>query len=111
MPFASADFQRKSAEAKTPTASYQLPAHLYPADYICEAIDQTRGWFYTLLAVSGLLGLKAPYKNVISCGLVLDEKGQKMSKSRGNVVDPWELAKKYGSDAGRWYFYTVNQPW
>ncbi|MEK9166604.1 MAG: class I tRNA ligase family protein, partial [Patescibacteria group bacterium] len=83
----------------------------YPADYICEAIDQTRGWFYTLLAVSSLLGLPAAYKRVVSLGLVLDEKGEKMSKSRGNVVDPNVLFEKYGADAVRWYFFTVNQPW
>ncbi len=83
----------------------------YPADYICEAIDQTRGWFFTLLAVAILLGKKAPYKNVLSLGLVLDAKGQKMSKSRGNAVEPTELMKKYGADAVRWYFFTINQPW
>src|SRR3989338_196613 len=83
----------------------------FPADYIVEAIDQTRGWFYTLLAVSTLLGKGAPYKNVISLGHVLDAKGKKMSKSLGNVVDPMKLIEKYGADAVRWYFFTVNQPW
>jgi isoleucyl-tRNA synthetase len=83
----------------------------YPADYICEAIDQTRGWFFTLLAVAVLLGKGAPYKNVLSLGLVLDAQGQKMSKSRGNVVEPVDLMKKYGADAVRWYFFTINQPW
>ncbi|MDP3991008.1 MAG: class I tRNA ligase family protein [Candidatus Nealsonbacteria bacterium] len=82
----------------------------FPADYICEAIDQTRGWFYTLLAVSTLVGLSSPYKNVISLSHVLDEKGEKMSKSKGNVVDPWLIIDKYGADAVRWYFYTMNQP-
>jgi isoleucyl-tRNA synthetase len=82
----------------------------FPADYICEAIDQTRGWFYTLLSISTLLGFGAPYKNVISVGHVLDEKGEKMSKSKGNIVDPWQLFEKYGADAVRWYFYTINQP-
>lgn len=82
----------------------------YPADYISEGIDQTRGWFYTLLAVSAILGKSAPYKNVISLGLVLDKNGQKMSKSKGNVVNPWEMIEKYGIDASRWYFYTVNPP-
>ena len=82
----------------------------FPADFICEGIDQTRGWFYTLLAVSTLLGKESPYKNVISIGIVLDEKGEKMSKSKGNVVNPFEVAKKYGADATRWYFYTINQP-
>jgi isoleucyl-tRNA synthetase len=82
----------------------------FPSDYICEAIDQTRGWFYTLLAISTLLGFGPPYKNVIALGHVLDEKGEKMSKSKGNVVDPWEMIEKYGADSLRWYFYTVNQP-
>jgi len=82
----------------------------YPADYISEAIDQTRGWFYTLLAVSTVLGKEAPYKNVITLAHVLDKKGKKMSKSLGNVVDPWSMIEKYGSDALRWHFYTVNQP-
>ncbi|PIR69994.1 MAG: isoleucine--tRNA ligase [Candidatus Niyogibacteria bacterium CG10_big_fil_rev_8_21_14_0_10_46_36] len=83
----------------------------YPADYIAEGIDQTRGWFYTLLAVSSLMHLPAPYKNVITMGLVLDKKGEKMSKSRGNAVDPFSLFSLYGADAVRWYFYTLNQPW
>jgi isoleucyl-tRNA synthetase len=82
----------------------------FPADYICEAIDQTRGWFYTLLSISTLLGFGAPYKNVISTGHVLDEKGEKMSKSKGNIVDSWQLFEKYGADAVRWYFYTINKP-
>ncbi|MEK7503705.1 MAG: class I tRNA ligase family protein [Patescibacteria group bacterium] len=82
----------------------------FPADYISEAIDQTRGWFYTLLAIATLLDLGIPYKNVVSLGHVLDEKGEKMSKSKGNVVNPWDIFEKYGADAARWYFYTVNQP-
>lgn len=82
----------------------------FPADYIVEAIDQTRGWFYTLLAISTFLGKKAPYKNVISLGLILDSKGQKMSKSKGNAIDPWEMIERYGADAIRWYFLTVNPP-
>jgi isoleucyl-tRNA synthetase len=82
----------------------------FPADYISEAIDQTRGWFYTLLAIATLLDFGTPYKNVISLGHVLDEKGEKMSKSKGNVVNPWYILEKYGSDSTRWYFYTVNQP-
>ncbi|MFY9457854.1 MAG: isoleucine--tRNA ligase [Candidatus Spechtbacterales bacterium] len=82
----------------------------FPADYISEAIDQTRGWFYTLLAISTVLGREAPYKNVISLGHVLDKNGKKMSKSVGNVIDPWSMIEKYGSDALRWHFYTVNQP-
>ena len=83
---------------------------LFPADYIVEGIDQTRGWFYTLLAVSTLLGFGAPYKNVISFSHVLDEQGEKMSKSKGNVVNPWDMIKKYGIDAVRWYFFTTNNP-
>jgi len=86
------------------------PPKLFPADYIAEAVDQTRGWFYTLLGISTLLGFESPYKNVIVLGHILDEKGQKMSKSKGNVVDPWMIIRKYGADALRWYFYTVNQP-
>ncbi|MDP3727357.1 MAG: class I tRNA ligase family protein, partial [bacterium] len=82
----------------------------FPADYISEAIDQTRGWFYTLLAVSTLLGRGAPYRNVISLGHVLDARGQKMSKSKGNIVEPFPLMEQYGTDAIRWYFYTVNAP-
>ena len=82
----------------------------FPADYISEAIDQTRGWFYTLLAISSLLGKGTAYKNVLSAGHVLDEKGEKMSKSKGNAVDPWHITEKYGADAVRWYFYTINQP-
>lgn len=86
------------------------PPEMFPADYICEGLDQTRGWFYTLLAISTLLDLGPAYKNVISVGIVLDEKGEKMSKSRGNTVNPWDLIGKYGVDAVRWYFYTINQP-
>ena len=82
----------------------------YPADYISEGIDQTRGWFYTLLTVAVLLGKPAAYKNVISLGLIRDKHGLKMSKSKGNVVNPWEMIDKYGVDAVRWYFYTVNPP-
>ena len=82
----------------------------FPADFITEAVDQTRGWFYTLLAVSVALGRGAPYRNVICLGHVLDAHGRKMSKSRGNAVDPWEMARKHGIDAVRWYLYTVNAP-
>jgi isoleucyl-tRNA synthetase len=82
----------------------------YPADFISEGIDQTRGWFYTLLAIGVLAGKGTPFKNVISLGLVLDKNGQKMSKSRGNVVSPWDMIEKYGADAVRWYFFTVNAP-
>jgi len=82
----------------------------FPADFISEGVDQTRGWFYTLLAISTLLGKGPSYKNVVSLGHILDEKGEKMSKSKGNVVNPWYIAEKYGVDAVRWYFYTINQP-
>lgn len=82
----------------------------FPADYICEAVDQTRGWFYNLLAVSTLLKKGAPFRNVVSLGHILDDKGEKMSKSRGNIVDPWYIMEKYGIDTVRWYFYTANQP-
>jgi len=83
----------------------------FPADYIVEAIDQTRGWFYTLLAVSTLLGYGPAFRNVISLGHLLDAKGEKMSKSKGNVQNPWDMADRYGMDAVRWYFFSVNHPW
>jgi isoleucyl-tRNA synthetase len=89
----------------------------FPADFICEAQDQTRGWFYSLLAVATLLGQEAPfdgqapYKNVVCLGLILDEEGQKMSKSKGNAVEPWQVLDTYGADAFRWYFFTSKQPW
>ncbi|MGH2864671.1 MAG: isoleucine--tRNA ligase [Solirubrobacteraceae bacterium] len=90
----------------------------YPADFVCEAQDQTRGWFYSLLAVATLvkpIGAKstadAPYRNVVCLGLILDEEGQKMSKSRGNAVEPWQVLDSHGADAFRWYFLTSKQPW
>ena len=83
----------------------------FPAAFISEAVDQTRGWFYSLMAESTLLFNKAPYENVIVLGLVLDEKGQKMSKHLGNAVDPFEALKEYGADAIRWYFYINSAPW
>ncbi len=83
----------------------------FPADFISEAIDQTRGWFYTLMAISTLLFDKAPYKNVIVLGHVQDKNGQKMSKHKGNVVNPWDVLNKQGSDAARWYFYSNSAPW
>jgi isoleucyl-tRNA synthetase len=86
-------------------------AERFPADFICEAQDQTRGWFYSLLAVSTLLGRPAPYRNVVCLGLILDEEGQKMSKSKGNAVEPWQVLEDYGADAFRWYFFTSKQPW
>jgi len=83
----------------------------FPADFICEALDQTRGWFYSLLAVSTLLFDRSSYRNVVCLGLILDEQGRKMSKSLGNVVAPWEVLDSYGADALRWYFLTSKQPW
>ena len=83
----------------------------FPAEFISEAVDQTRGWFYSLLAISTLLFNKAPYKNVIVLGHVLDENGSKMSKSKGNAVDPFEALETYGADAIRWYFYINSAPW
>ncbi|HEY4278111.1 MAG TPA: isoleucine--tRNA ligase [Conexibacter sp.] len=84
---------------------------LYPADYVCEALDQTRGWFYSLLAISTLLFDQSSYRNVVCLGLILDGEGQKMSKSRGNVVVPDEVLDRFGADALRWYFFTSKQPW
>ena len=83
----------------------------FPADFISEAVDQTRGWFYSLLAISTLIFDKAPFKNVIVLGHVQDENGQKMSKSKGNAVDPFDALNTYGADAIRWYFYTNSAPW
>ncbi len=83
----------------------------FPADFICEAVDQTRGWFYSLLAISTLISDEPAYKNVLVTELVLDEKGEKMSKHKGNVVDPWLILNKYGADALRWYIFSVSPPW
>lgn len=101
---------RSLAQGKPSNTQTLAPPKEFPADYIVEAIDQTRGWFYTLQAVATLLGFKSPYKNVISLGHVLDEKGNKMSKSKGNIVNPWDIAGKYGVEAARWYFFTINNP-
>src|SRR4051794_40089631 len=83
----------------------------FPADYICEALDQTRGWFYSLLAISTLLFGQASYKTCLCLGLILDPEGQKMSKSKGNVVVPWDVLNEHGADAFRWYYFTSKQPW
>ena len=83
----------------------------FPADFICEAIDQTRGWFYSLLAVNALVFDATPYRNVVCLALIVDEHGQKMSKSRGNVLDPWDIFDRHGADALRWYFFSAGQPW
>ncbi len=85
-------------------------AEQFPADYICEAVDQTRGWFYSLHAISTLLNKEVAYKNVVCLGLILDGEGKKMSKSRGNIVDPWEVFNNVGADAFRWYLYTSAPP-
>ncbi|MCS7459435.1 isoleucine--tRNA ligase [Paenibacillus doosanensis] len=101
-----------------PFAQYHVPfenddvfAEQYPADMICEGIDQTRGWFFSLLAVSTLFNGQAPYKAVLSTGHILDENGQKMSKSKGNVIDPWEIIGDYGTDAFRWALLADSAPW
>ena len=99
------------AQHHYPFENKELFEQQFPAQFISEAVDQTRGWFYSLLAESTLLFNKAPYENVIVLGLVQDEDGQKMSKSKGNAVDPFEALKTYGADAIRWYFYTAAAPW
>ena len=99
------------AQHHYPFENKELFEAQFPADFISEAVDQTRGWFYSLLAISTLIFDKAPYKNVIVLGLVQDENGQKMSKSKGNAVDPFDALEKFGADAIRWYFYTNSAPW
>ncbi len=99
------------AQYHHPFAGEERFAHNFPADFICEAQDQTRGWFYSLLAISTLLFDRSPYRNVVCLGLILDAEGQKMSKSRGNTVEPWQVIDAYGADALRWYFFTSKQPW
>ena len=99
------------AQYHYPFENKELFEKHFPADFISEAIDQTRGWFYTLLAISTLLFDKAPFKNCIVLGHVNDKNGIKMSKHKGNVVDPWSVLDKQGADAVRWYFYTGSNPW
>lgn len=99
------------AQHHYPFENKELFEQQFPADFISEAVDQTRGWFYSLLAISTLIFDKAPYKNVIVMGLVQDENGQKMSKSKGNAVDPFDALAQYGADAIRWYFYSNGAPW
>ena len=99
------------AQYHYPFENKELFESHFPADFISEAIDQTRGWFYTLLAISTLLFDKAPFKNCIVLGHVNDKNGIKMSKHKGNVVDPWSILDKQGADAVRWYFYTGSAPW
>ncbi len=104
MPAAQAHFPfEASAGATQPEA--------FPADFICEAIDQTRGWFYSLLAINTLVFDATPYKNVVCLGHIVDETGAKMSKSKGNVIDPWSIFDSHGADALRWYFFSAGQPW
>jgi isoleucyl-tRNA synthetase len=102
MPFAQLHYPFENAE---------LFEERFPADFICEAIDQTRGWFYTLLAESTLLFDTSSYRNCVCLGLILDPEGQKMSKSKGNVVEPWDVISAHGADAFRWYYLTAQQPW
>ncbi len=99
------------AQFHYPFENEELFAERFPADFICEAIDQTRGWFYTLLAESTLLFDTSSYRNCVCLGLILDPEGQKMSKSKGNVVEPWEVIAAHGADAFRWYYLTSQQPW
>jgi isoleucyl-tRNA synthetase len=99
------------AQFHYPFENEELFEERFPADFICEAIDQTRGWFYTLLAESTLLFDTSSYRNCVCLGLILDLEGQKMSKSKGNVVEPWEVIDRHGADAFRWYYLTAQQPW
>ncbi|MEF9946578.1 MAG: isoleucine--tRNA ligase [Lachnospiraceae bacterium] len=99
------------AQHHYPFENQEIFKQQFPADFISEAVDQTRGWFYSLLAISTLIFNEAPYKNVIVLGHVQDENGQKMSKSKGNAVDPFDALNAYGADAIRWYFYVNSAPW
>ncbi len=99
------------AQYHSPHEGTALFEEHFPADFICEALDQTRGWFYSLIAVSTLLFDRSPYRNVVCLGLILDEQGRKMSKSLGNTVAPQEVIDRFGADALRWYLFTAKQPW
>jgi len=100
-----------SAQQHYPFGDDEAFTTAFPADFICEAIDQTRGWFYSLLAVNTLVFDSTPYKNVVCLGHIVDENGQKMSKSRGNAIDPWDALTAFGADGLRWNFFSVGQPW
>jgi isoleucyl-tRNA synthetase len=100
-----------TAQWHYPFENEELFRDQFPADFICEAMEQTRGWFYTLLATSTIVHGKAPYRTCLSTGLGLDEEGLKMSKSKGNVLDPWELIGRYGADCIRWFLYSTSTPW
>ncbi len=100
-----------SAQFHYPFEHEELFAQRFPADFICEAIDQTRGWFYSLLAVNTLVFDESPYRNVVCLALVVDKDGQKMSKSKGNVIDPWTVLDTRGADALRWNFFSAGSPW
>jgi isoleucyl-tRNA synthetase len=99
------------AQFHAPLANQEHFRQRFPADFICEALDQTRGWFYSLLAVSTLLFDQSSFRNVVCLGLILDDEGRKMSKSLGNIVEPWDVIDRYGADALRWYLFTSKQPW
>jgi len=99
------------AQHHAPFENEELFEQRFPAQFICEALDQTRGWFYSLIAISTLLFDKAAYEHVVCLGLILDEDGKKMSKSVGNIVEPNEVIDRFGADALRWYFFTSKQPW
>jgi isoleucyl-tRNA synthetase len=99
------------AQFHYPFEGDELFAERFPADFICEAVDQTRGWFYSLLAVATLAFDRSSYRNCVCLGLIADPEGRKMSKSLGNVVDPWEVIDRHGADAFRWYYLTAQQPW
>jgi isoleucyl-tRNA synthetase len=99
------------AQWHAPFENEELARERFPADYICEALDQTRGWFYSLLAISVMLSGEASYRTCLCLGLILDPDGQKMSKSKGNVVVPWDVLNAHGADAMRWYYFTSKQPW
>jgi isoleucyl-tRNA synthetase len=100
-----------SAQHHHPFENEAIFGDSFPADFICEAIDQTRGWFYSLLAVNTLVFDSTPYRNVLSLAHIVDQDGQKMSKSRGNVIDPWEIMDAFGADSLRWYFFSAGSPW